>query len=109
MIEIRHQFEIMDWFIPDCELKVLKLGVFNPKCGDTVRYFYGRDRSRLWSQLSHSVGRELPSNGGDFFTVLKEEGIRCIDLLRSIRVPQERIGEVCGDGASDQKLFRGTN
>jgi hypothetical protein len=32
-----------------------------------------------------------------------------MDLLRSIRVPEERKGEICGDGYSDQKLLRGTN
>jgi hypothetical protein len=36
MIEVRHQFEDVDWFIPDWELKVLILGTFNPECGDAV-------------------------------------------------------------------------
>ena len=110
MIEIQHQFETKKWFIPNWDLKVLILGTFNPKCGDTVGYFYGRDRNRLWALVSYCVGREIhPNNGDDFFTALKEEGIGCMDLLRSIRVPEERKSEICGDGYNDQKLLRGTN
>lgn len=110
MIEIRHQFEKKDWFIPDWKLKILILGTFNPRCGDTVGYFYGRKKNQLWSLVSHCLGKELqPNQGADFFTALKEEGIGCMDLLRSIGVPEERKGEICGKGYSDQKLFRGTN
>ena len=110
MIEVRHQFENEEWFIPEWKLRVLILGTFNPECGDTVEYFYGRNRNQLWSLVSHCLGRDLhPNQGGEFFTALKEEGIGCMDLLRSIRVPEERKGEICGDGYSDQKLLRGTN
>jgi len=110
MIEIRHQFETKDWFIPDWKLKVLILGTFNPQCGDTVDYFYGRKKNQLWSLVSQCLGKELhPNQGGDFFTMLREEGIGCMDLVRSIRVPDEIKDEICGKGYSDQMLFRETN
>ena len=110
MIEVRHQLEDEDWFIPDWELKALILGTFNPECGDAVDYFYGRSRNQLWPLVSHCVGRDLhPNQGDDFFIALKAEGIGCMDLLRSIHVPEERKGEICGKGYSDQKLFRGAN
>ena len=110
MKDIQHQFAQKAWFVPNWKLKVLILGTFNPECGDAVDYFYGRSRNQLWSLVSHCLGRDLhPNQGGDFFTALKEEGIGCMDLLRSICVPEERRGEICGKGYSDQKLFRGTN
>lgn len=110
MIEIRHQLESKDWFIPDWKLRVLILGTFNPECGDPVHYFYGRKKNQLWSLVSCCIGRELhPNQGVDFFIALKEEGFGCMDLLRSIRVPEERQVEICGKGYSDQTLFRGTN
>ena len=110
MIEIRHQFENEDWFVPDWKLRVLILGTFNPECGDPVAYFYGRKKNQLWHLVSYYRGIELhPNHGDDFLSVLKEEGIACMDLIRSIRVSEERKGEICGKGYSDQMLFRGTN
>lgn len=110
MIEIRHQFENQDWFIPNWKLKILILGTFNPECGHRVEYFYGRKKNQLWPLMSDCLGRELnPNHGDQFFTALKEEGIGCMDILRSIHVPEERKDEICGKGYSDQKLFRGTN
>ena len=110
MIEIRHQFENEDWFVPDWKLRVLILGTFNPECGDPVAYFYGRKKNQLWHLVSYCRGIELhPNHGDDFLSALKEEGIACMDLIRSIRVSEERKGEICGKGYSDQMLFRGTN
>ena len=67
-------------------------------------------KNQLWSLVSQCLGKELhPNQGGDFFTMLREEGIGCMDLVRSIRVPDEIKDEICGKGYSDQMLFRETN
>ena len=109
-IVIRHQFETEDWFIPDWELKVLLVGTFNPNGGKPVDYFYGRGRNLMWPIVSHCIGRDLhPNQGAEFFNVIRDLGIGCMDLLRSVSVPQEGEGNVLGEGYADSNLFKGVN
>lgn len=115
MIEIRHQFEGRDWFVPDWELKVLILGTFNPQvsirgnrtCGQEVPYFYGRKKNRLWEIVGHCVNRQLdPHNDRVFFEALRQEGIGCMDILKAVRIPEEKIQVICGKGYQDSELLR---
>ena len=110
MREIRHQFEAEDWFFPNWELKVLLVGTFNPSGGESVHYFYGRGRNHMWSIVSHCIGKDLhPNQGVEFFNTIRELGIGCMDLLRSVSVPKEGEGKVLGKGYADSNLFKGAN
>lgn len=110
MREVRHQFESESWFVPDWKLKLLLVGTFNPEGGERVEYFYGRGMNHMWPIVSYCTGQDLhPSQGADFFNAIQELGIGCMDLLRSVGVPQGEEGKVRGMGYEDSNLFRGAN
>ena len=36
---------------------------------------------------------------------MKEHGIACLDIIKSVDVPENLVSEICGRGYSDTKLF----
>ena len=52
MEEILHQFSDKDFYIPKWKIKHLFIGTFNPKGGEKVKYYYGRETNKTWKILS---------------------------------------------------------
>lgn len=108
MIEVNHQLAQKDYYLPSWQLSHMFLGTFNPEGGQTVSYYYGRDRNQFWPLLRELVGAEFKlGNLKDFLRELKQYGIACMDMINSVKIPEEIHKEVVGKGYRDSKIING--
>tara|TARA_R110002051_G_scaffold321509_1_gene409370 strand:+ start:1572 stop:2135 length:564 start_codon:yes stop_codon:yes gene_type:complete len=106
MTRVNHQFLHEPFFIPNWEISHLFLGTFNPQGGDKVNYFYGRKKNQTWRLLSEIIKDDLnPEDIETFLLKLKKHKIACMDMIRSVNVPDERLFAINGEGYSDAKLI----
>lgn len=110
MTRINHQLLNQNFFVPKWEINHLFLGTFNPEGGDEVSYFYGRKRNQTWKLLSEIFKEEFnPEEFDIFLTKLKKHQIACMDIIKSVKVRDEDISFVTGNGYSDSKLINNVN
>ena len=106
MTKINHQFLNETFFIPNWEISHLFLGTFNPEGGDKVNYFYGRNKNQTWKLLSEIFNDDFnPKNFNFFIGKLKKHKIACMDMIKSVEVPDDKISFINGKGYSDPKLI----
>jgi hypothetical protein len=91
--------------LPDYPTKILLLGTFNPKCGETVLVHYGRKRNKTWPILSAILKENFDPNSTSIHQEMKEHGIACVDIVQSVDTLENLVPEICGKGYSDAKLF----
>ena len=109
MLKINHQFLNEDFFVPNWEISYLFLGTFNPEGGDKVNYFYGRKKNKTWNLLSEIFEEDFnPEEFETFLTKLKKHGIACMDMIKSVDVPDHKISSIIGKGYSDNNLINNT-
>jgi G:T/U-mismatch repair DNA glycosylase len=53
---IEHQFLNSDFYLPTWKVKTLVLGTFNPNCGQTTDYLYGRNQNNFWRTIENIKG-----------------------------------------------------
>jgi len=114
MEKVNHQLLEKDFFIPNWDCSTIILGTFNPVGGTNVNYFYGRESNYFWKAISlidkkkedyyHSCIRE---NRDDHFKLMKDNKFGCIDIIKSVNCPIERLNTIVGNGYTDQNLFHG--
>ena len=104
-IKIKHQLLDSSFFIPNWPVKYLFLGTFNPKGGETVPYFYGRNRNQAWKLLSEIFQTELNPNSKVFFDKLEKLGIACMDMIQVVELDETLKEFVIGKGYSDSKII----
>jgi hypothetical protein len=105
---ITHQFLAKPYFLPNWEVDTLFIGTFNPSCGTPLDYYYQRKFNGFWKILKYY---DL-NNSYDFsnfedlksFMCLKRFG--CVDLIRSVSFPDSDKNKICGNGYSDDNLFK---
>ena len=101
-----HQFSNQnELYFPSWEIKHLFLGTFNPEGGEIVNYYYGRPKNQAWPLLSEIFKMELNPNRADFFRLLKEKKIACMDLIHSVEYEQEKMNQIIGKGYNDSKII----
>lgn len=106
MKTILHQFHKEDFYVPKWTIRHLFLGTFNPSGGQKVNYYYGRDSNRTWEILSKISGVHFdPSNFYSFQKLLEKYGIACMDLIHSVKAPEERINRILGEGYKDTEII----
>jgi hypothetical protein len=49
---IKHQFKTSSFSKPNWEIKLLFIGTFNPEGGESVPYYYGRNKNKFWELLA---------------------------------------------------------
>ena len=105
MIKVNHQFLEKYFFVPDWKIKHLFLGTFNPKGGNPVSYFYGRPGNFTWPVLSKIFKQDFLVNEIDFFDLLKEKNIACMDMIRHVIISPEHHLSVIGNGYKDSNII----
>jgi hypothetical protein len=106
-MQINHQLINENFFIPNWEIKYLLLGTFNPQGGDPVAYFYGRNRNRTWELLSDIFNVELHPNNDNFFELIQNLGIACMDMIQQVEIEDELVEHVIGNGYADKNIING--
>ncbi len=104
---INHQLINANFFVPNWNVKYLLLGTFNPEGGDPVSYFYGRNRNRTWELLSDIFNVDLHPNNYNFFELIQNFGIACMDMIQQVDVEDNQVDYVIGKGYSDSKIING--
>ena len=105
MEEILHQFSNDNFYIPNWRIKHLFIGTFNPKGGEKVNYFYGRDKNQTWKLLSEIFKEHINPNNDDFFNLLEKHGIACMDLIHSVEFEISIKESITGEGYSDTNII----
>jgi len=109
MIKIKHQLITKDFFIPQWKTEHLFLGTFNPEGGELVPYFYGRQKNFTWKILNEIFTDEFRNSDSslpaDFFQKLKNKGVACMDMIRSVEISDQDANHVMGKGYSDSKII----
>lgn len=105
MFKIQHQLKNEPYYFPTWEVKYLFLGTFNPEGGEEVKYYYGRPKNNFWSVLSEIFNVDFSPNSSDFFDLLKEYEIGCIDIIDSINVDKNQLDDILGKGYKDSKII----
>ena len=106
---IEHQFLNSDFYLPTWKVKTLVLGTFNPNCGKTTDYFYGRYQNNFWRTIENIKGLDYRWFQDNYMRKLKcmsENEFGCADIIKSI-LKSDVVDkkEICGSGYSDQILF----
>jgi G:T/U-mismatch repair DNA glycosylase len=106
---IEHQFLNSDFYLPSWKVKTLVLGTFNPNCGQTTDYFYGRNQNNFWRTIENIKGLDYGWFQDNYMRKLKcmsENEFGCADIIKSI-LKSDVVDkkEICGSGYSDQILF----
>lgn len=108
---IYHQLKNEKKYFPEWPVKYLFVGTFNPEGGDKVNYYYGREKNLTWKILSQIFNEEINPKNDNFFDVLKNKQIACIDIIDSIcKTNEESFNEnellhLLGKGYSDNKII----
>ncbi|HAI17360.1 MAG: hypothetical protein CMP05_11880 [Xanthomarina sp.] len=106
MIAVKHQLADKEFYVPTWSLKYLFIGTFNPKGGEEVEYYYGRERNQFWPLLREIFGGEFNLyNKETFFNELKKYGIGCMDMIKELDVPENKLINVQGKGYKDSKII----
>ena len=111
MLKINHQ---LNHLIPNWEVEHLFIGTFNPTGGDTVTYFYGREKNFFWKIISEIFNEEFNPKAQDFNHLLSKHKIACIDMIQSVKrndnryFSEEQINNITGKGYSDSKIINGS-
>ncbi len=110
-MKIIHQFAKEEFYFPNWKTKFLFIGTFNPICGEKVDYYYRRKYNGFWKILEKynpNLKFDFSTfNGIRKFMIKKKFG--CIDIINSITFPNHDKNKICGDGYSDDNLFRVKN
>lgn len=108
---IQHQFLNSDLFFPTWEIDTLFLGTFNPICGEQLDYYYKRKSNGFWKIIKYfDTQNEYDfSNFQDLkqFMTLKRFG--CVDVILSVTFPEFDRNKICGNGYTDNNLFKVKN
>lgn len=110
-MKILHQFVNEEFYFPNWKIKFLFIGTFNPICGEKVDYYYRRKYNGFWKILE----KYNPNHEFDFSTFkgikefMKEKKFGCIDLINSVTFPDHDKNKICGNGYTDDNLFRVKN
>lgn len=110
-MKIEHQFLEEDFFIPDWKIKYLFIGTFNPKGGEKVNYFYGRESNYTWKILSQIFGLNLILNRKEnfqfFLTEIKSRKIACMDIVKEVTFDENKYNKarIEGKGYKDTNLI----
>lgn len=108
MQRILHQFHNEEFYEPSWKIKHLFLGTFNPSGGEKVNYYYGRELNQTWPTLSLIFDCEFkPANTAQFYSLIKEKQIACLDLIDELIVPLNRLDFVLGKGYKDSSIING--
>jgi hypothetical protein len=102
---IRHQLSTNSNYFPNWEVKFLILGTFNPEGGAPVNYYYARTKNQTWSLLSNIFGVNFNPSSPDFFILLKQHGIACVDMIEKVIVVDNYVTRVIGQGYSDSAII----
>lgn len=110
---IQHQFLNEKFFLPYWRIQHLFIGTFNPEGGDSVSYFYGREKNFFWKVLGDIFHADFNPNSKDFFQLLERHKIACVDMIQSVKrndnldFSEVQIREITGKGYSDSKIING--
>lgn len=108
---VQHQFLDSGYFFPAWEVDTLFLGTFNPLCGEQLDYYYRRRSNGFWKIIKHfdSLNEFDFSNFQELkeFMTLKKFG--CVDVIRCVTFPEVDRNEICGNGYTDDNLFKVKN
>ncbi|MFD2936139.1 uracil-DNA glycosylase family protein [Spirosoma flavum] len=106
MRTIHHQFQQRDFYEPTWKVKYLFLGTFNPMGGKPVNYYYGRKSNQTWKILSKLFIEQFNVSDIDQLKrLLEKTGIACMDLIHTVRAPEERVDKILGKGYNDSKII----
>ena len=110
-MRIMHQFLNSEYFFPNWKVETLFLGTFNPSCAEQLDYYYRRRLNGFWKIIKH-YDTENTFNFQDFnnlkrFMVNKKFG--CVDVIKSVTFPEEDKNKICGQGYTDDNLFKVNN
>ena len=86
MQTIKHQFSSDSFYIPTWEVQHLFVGTFNPEGGARVPYYYGREKNQFWRLVSEITGVTINPSMDNFFELLRQHKIACVDLIHSVFV-----------------------
>jgi hypothetical protein len=111
MLKIYHQ---LNKLIPNWEVKHLFIGTFNPDGGDSVSYFYGREKNFCWKLLSEVFNEDFNPKNPIFFQLLERYKIACMDMIQSVlrndnkEFTKDELASIIGKGYSDSKIINGS-
>ena len=105
MQTINHQFSSDSFYIPTWEVQHLFVGTFNPEGGARVPYYYGREKNQFWRLVSEITGVTINPSMDNFFELLLQHKIACVDLIHSVRASEERISAILGEGYQDTAII----
>jgi len=108
-VEVYHQFYRTDKFYPAWDVDYLFLGTFNPCCGEQLDYYYRRELNGFWDIIKgyFDPNNEYPvGTFAELATFMEVKKFGCVDVIKKVTFPDNRIGGICGQGYSDQELFR---
>jgi hypothetical protein len=105
---IEHQFLNTEYFFPNWKIKILFLGTFNPICGEQLDYYYRRSSNGFWKILKHYDKTDI-YNFNEFNNLKKfmiDKKFGCVDVIRRITFPDKDKDKICGNGYTDNNLFK---
>lgn len=105
MQTIKHQFSSDSFYIPTWEVQHLFVGTFNPEGGARVPYYYGREKNQFWRLVSEINGVTINPSMDNFFELLRQHKIACVDLIHSVSASEERISAIQGEGYQDTAII----
>jgi G:T/U-mismatch repair DNA glycosylase len=110
-MEVHHQFYNTEYYFPTWDTNKLFLGTFNPSGGHVLDYYYKRKLNGFWKILKH-YDPNNEYNFDDFedlknFMTDKEFG--CVDVIKRVIFPDNKLDLICGNGYTDDTLFTVTN
>jgi G:T/U-mismatch repair DNA glycosylase len=106
---IHHQFLNKTFFYPTWKVDTLILGTFNPQCGESTDYFYGRKFNNFWRTIEKLLNIDeyyFQEKLDRKIEVMTKYKFGCTDVIKSIKLKDLSNKElICGKGYSDQVLF----
>ena len=105
MQTIKHQFSSESFYIPTWEVQHLFVGTFNPEGGARVPYYYGREKNQFWRLVSEITGVTINPSMDNFFELLCQHKIACVDMIHSVSASEERISAILGEGYQDAAII----
>lgn len=110
-MKIYHQLQHL---FPNWEIKHLFIGTFNPEGGDSVSYFYGREKNFFWKVLSDIFSENFDPKSSNFNDLLVKQKIACVDMIKSVQrndkqeFSEKQLMEITRKGYSDSKIINGS-
>jgi hypothetical protein len=121
-MKVDHKFLDKEFNNPKWDVNTLILGTFNPQGGkEFADYYYGRVKeskkgksfsNKFWPSLStylqsidNSQAVLLPGDFKSKENLMRKYNFSCLDLIKSVELPDENEMDIRGNGYKDQHLF----